>query len=116
MAHAQKVAAPVSEAGKRTGQIEPPSAPDQAGLAGIASLEAHVAWGAISRLPVLLDVSIPVERLRVRDLFSVQPGRIIRTRWNSTADLPLSTGALRLAWGEFDILNDKIALRLTRLA
>ena len=80
------------------------------------SLDSHPAWPAISRFPALLAVAIPVREFRVRDLLALRAGQIIATPWNSTDDVPLTTATLHLGWGEFDVLNDKISLRLTRLA
>lgn len=80
------------------------------------SLESHPAWPAISAFPTLLGVAIPAHELRVRDLLVLRPGQLIVTAWNCTDAVPLAVGPLRLAWGEFDVLNEKIAFRLTRLA
>jgi hypothetical protein len=80
------------------------------------SVESHPAWPAISCFPTLLAVAIPLCGLRVRDLIALRPGQIAGTTWNFTDDVPLATGSLQLAWGEFDVLNGNIAFRLTRLA
>lgn len=83
---------------------------------GAVSLESHPAWPVISSFPTLLAVAIPLRELRVRDLIAIRPGQIFTTAWNLTDDLPLATGPLRLAWGELDVLNGNIALRITRLS
>ena len=83
---------------------------------GAASLESHPAWSVISSLPTLLAVAIPLRELRVRDLIALCPGQIVTTAWNLTDDMPLATGPIQLAWGELDVLNGNIALRITRLA
>jgi len=83
---------------------------------GATSLDSHPAWPVIASFPTLLAVAIPLRELRVRDLLALCPGQIVTTPWNLTDDLPLATGPLRLAWGELDVLNGNIALRITRLA
>jgi hypothetical protein len=36
--------------------------------------------------------------------------------WAETEDVPLKAGALQLCWGEFEVVEQNKALRLTRLA
>lgn len=81
-----------------------------------AAMEDHSAWPMASRLPVLLSVSIPLNRLRVRDLLNLTPGQTIRSSWPLTEDVPLRVGQVQLAWGEFEVVDRRMALRLARLA
>jgi flagellar motor switch protein FliN len=75
------------------------------------------AFGAqIARLPVELDVSIPVREFRVRDLLALERGRLIESEWSNGADLPLAAGAVQLAWTEFEVIETDLVVRLTRLA
>jgi hypothetical protein len=69
----------------------------------------------IVRLPVGLDVSIPLGDFRVRDLLALEPGRLIQSEWNNGADLPLAAGAVQLAWTEFEVIETQLVVRLTRL-
>jgi flagellar motor switch protein FliM len=80
------------------------------------SMEEHPAWPMISRLPVNLSVSIPLNRFKVRDLLGLACGQTIQSAWAATEDVPLSAGELQLNWGEFEVVEQRIALRLTRLA
>jgi flagellar motor switch protein FliN/FliY len=74
------------------------------------------AFGAqIARLPVELDVSIPLRDFRVRDLLALEPGRLIRSEWSNGVDLPLAAGAVQLAWSEFEVIESELVVRLTRL-
>ena len=70
----------------------------------------------ISRLPVLLAVNIPMSGLRVRDLLALQTGQTIETTWPSTDNVPLKVGAVQVGWGEFEVVEQRMALRLSRLA
>jgi len=36
--------------------------------------------------------------------------------WVASEEVPLKVGALQLGWGEFELMNGRMALRLTRLA
>jgi flagellar motor switch protein FliN/FliY len=70
----------------------------------------------IARLPVELDVSIPLHNFRVRDLLALEPGRLVQSEWSSGVDLPLAAGAVQLAWSEFEVIETLLVVRLTRLA
>ncbi|MGA2671941.1 MAG: FliM/FliN family flagellar motor C-terminal domain-containing protein [Terracidiphilus sp.] len=70
----------------------------------------------VARLPVELDVAVPVPEFRVRTLLALEPGQVIETRWVSGEDLPLASGAVQLAWSEFEVIDAQLAVRVTRLA
>jgi len=70
----------------------------------------------VSRLPVEVDVTVPVRAFRVRDLLALEGGRIIETQWSNGEDLPLSSGEVQLAWSEFEVIDSQLAVRVTRLA
>jgi len=79
------------------------------------AMEAHPAWPMISRLPVKLMVNIPLSGFRVCDLLALEPGQTILSTWVSTEEVPLKVGDLQLSWGEFEVVDQIMALRLTRL-
>jgi flagellar motor switch/type III secretory pathway protein FliN len=68
------------------------------------------------RLPVDLQVLIPVRAFRVRNLLAMGPGEIIESSWANGEDLPLSSGEVQLAWSEFEVVDNRLAVRVTRLA
>jgi flagellar motor switch protein FliN/FliY len=70
----------------------------------------------IARLPVELDVSIPLRDFRVKDLLALEPGRLVESEWSNGVDLPLAAGAVQLAWSEFEVIETQLVVRLTRLA
>ena len=70
----------------------------------------------VSRLPVELDVTVPVREFRVRDLLALEPGRLIESQWSHGEDLPLSSGSVQVAWSEFEVIDSQLAVRVTRLA
>jgi flagellar motor switch protein FliM len=71
---------------------------------------------AVARLPVELDVAVPVREFRVRDLVNLDAGQVIATQWGHGEDMPLSAGQVQLAWSEFEVVDTCIAVRVTRLA
>ena len=70
----------------------------------------------IARLPVELDVAVPVRGFRVRTLLTLAPGQVIESQWGDGEDVPLSSGSVQLAWSEFEVVDTQLAVRVTRLA
>ncbi len=70
----------------------------------------------IPQLPVELGVTIPVREFRMRQLLTLAPGQVIETQWNHGDDLPLAAGDVQLAWSEFEVVETRLAVRVTRLA
>lgn len=70
----------------------------------------------LSLLPVDLGVRIPVRDFRVRRLLALEPGAVIETQWNHGEDLPLTAGEVQMAWSEFEVVETRLAVRITRLA
>ena len=71
---------------------------------------------AVSRLPVEVDVAVPLRDFRVRDLLALEPGTVVESEWGHGEDLPLASGNVQLAWSEFEVVETQLAVRLTRLA
>jgi flagellar motor switch protein FliN/FliY len=65
---------------------------------------------------VALGVTVPVREFRVRQLLALAPGQVIETQWSHGDDLPLSAGDVQVAWSEFDVVENQLAVRVTRLA
>lgn len=70
----------------------------------------------LTRLPVELDVSVPVRGFRVRHLLALVKEQVVETRWDAGEDLPLAAGEVQLAWSEFEVVESTMAIRITRLA
>jgi flagellar motor switch protein FliN/FliY len=79
-------------------------------------IEAHAAWPLLSRLPVHMAAAIPVAGFTVRDLLQMTAGRLIESAWPGTEDIPLKAGAVQVSWSEFEVVEQHMAVRLTRLA
>jgi flagellar motor switch protein FliN/FliY len=71
---------------------------------------------AVGRLPVELDVSVPVRNFRVRNLLALEPSDLIESVWGQGEDVPLAAGRVQLAWSEFEVIDTQLAVRVTRLA
>ena len=71
--------------------------------------------GPIARLPVEIDVAVPVRGFRVRNLLALRPGTIVASQWPHGEDLPVTAGDQPLAWSEFEVVDSHLAVRITRL-
>jgi flagellar motor switch/type III secretory pathway protein FliN len=69
-----------------------------------------------ARLPVELDVAVPLRNFRVRTLLALELGAIVESQWAHGTDVPLAAGNVQLAWSEFEVVDTRLAVRLTRLA
>ncbi len=70
----------------------------------------------IARLPIELEVAVPIRQFRVRNLLSLDRGNVVETQWGHGEDLPLSAGNVQLAWSEFEVIDTRLAVRVTRVA
>ena len=68
-----------------------------------------------ARLPVELEVGIPLSDFRVRNLLALEAGAVVASEWGHGEDVPLGSGAVQLAWSEFEVVDTQLAVRLTRL-
>ena len=83
---------------------------------GMARIEEHSAWPVLSRLTVTLTAGIPLNRFKVRDLLRLEPGQIVESVWPDSEDVPVKVGQVQLGWSEFEVVEQELAVRLTRLA
>ena len=73
-------------------------------------------WRRVEPLPCLLMVEIPVPGFTVADLVHLERGRIIASRWTVGQDVPLRVNGELIAWSEFEVVQNRLAVRLTELA
>jgi flagellar motor switch protein FliN len=73
-------------------------------------------WRGVEALPCLLTVEISLPSFTVSDLVHLQRGRIVVSRWTVGQDVPLRVNDELIAWSEFEIAQNRLAVRLTELA
>lgn len=81
----------------------------------MARIERHRGWPELSRLPMRSAVSVVVPHFRVQHLLALKPGQTVESVWPTGEDLPFTVGGAQLFWCEFELVEDKLAVRLTRL-
>jgi flagellar motor switch protein FliN/FliY len=67
-------------------------------------------------LPCTLALDIPVVKFTVSDLLSLTRGSIVETAYHQSSDLPLRVNGLLVGWTEFEVVGDRLAVRLTDLS
>ena len=73
-------------------------------------------WARVENLPCLLTVEVPVPGFTVGDLVRLRAGRVISTSWTVGQDVPLRVNGEVIAWSEFEVVQKRLAVRLTELA
>jgi len=95
---------------------EPEPVVDRPVATGMAGIEKHPDWLVLSRIPMRLNAGIPLPSFRVKDLLGLRSGQMLHSTWPCTDDVPLKIGAVQLSWSEFEVVEQRMAVRLTRLA
>jgi flagellar motor switch protein FliM len=70
----------------------------------------------LDRLPMQVDVLVKIHSFRVQDLLSMEKGTVVETVHDHTQDVPVRCGGALLLWSEFEVLDQRLAVRVTRLA
>lgn len=67
-------------------------------------------------LPCTLALDLPVVNFTVADLLSLTRGSIVETSYHQSSDLPLRVNGQLVGWTEFEVVGDRLAVRLTDLS
>jgi len=67
-------------------------------------------------LPCTLALDIPVVKFTVRDLLGLAIGSIVETAHHQSSDLPLRVNGQLVGWTEFEVVGERLAVRLTDLS
>ncbi len=67
-------------------------------------------------LPCQLSLEIPAVNFTVGDLLRLGKGSIVETGSASTSDIPLRANGLLVGWAEFEVIGNRLAVRITELA
>jgi flagellar motor switch/type III secretory pathway protein FliN len=67
-------------------------------------------------LPCTLVLEIPVIGFNVRDLLGLTIGSIVETAYHQSSDLPLRVNGQLVGWTEFEVVGERLAVRLTDLS
>ena len=62
-----------------------------------------------------ITVEAPIVSLTVRDLFRLENGSIVATSQPAGANIPVHVATTLVAWAEFQVFDEKLAVRLAEL-
>jgi flagellar motor switch protein FliN/FliY len=82
----------------------------------MTQIERHASWPTLSQLRMTTATSIALNGFKIRDLLRLEPGQVVESAWPETEDVPLYVGQVQVAWGEFEVVEQRLVVRLTRLA
>jgi flagellar motor switch/type III secretory pathway protein FliN len=72
-------------------------------------------WEEANWLPCLLSVDLSVQSFTVRELLRLEPGVILETKNANSADLPVVVNTQRIGWAEFEVVGQRLGIRITEL-
>jgi flagellar motor switch/type III secretory pathway protein FliN len=70
---------------------------------------------ALAALPLQLDVVIPIPNFRVRELLAMDKDTVLESSWPYAEDVPVWCGGAQLVWSEFEVVDNALAVRVTRV-
>jgi flagellar motor switch/type III secretory pathway protein FliN len=73
-------------------------------------------WVEGGWLPCVLSVDLLLRRFTISDLLRLQPGAILETSHVNGADVPVLVNTQLIGWAEFEVVAQRIAVRITELA
>jgi flagellar motor switch/type III secretory pathway protein FliN len=72
-------------------------------------------WDQAGLLPSVLSVDVPLKTFTVRDLLRMEPGAIVESKNVNGADVPVFVNTRLIGWAEFEVVGQRLAVRLTEL-
>jgi flagellar motor switch/type III secretory pathway protein FliN len=81
-----------------------------------AAPEAQDPLDSMPWLPCTLSLEVPVVRFTIGDLLKLAIGSIVETASHHTSDVPLRVNQLLIGWTEFEVVGDRLAVRITEQA
>ena len=73
-------------------------------------------WEPAMSLDCRLTLELPIPRFTVGDLLRLREQDVFDTGWGQAKDLPLRVNGTLLAWTEFELLGERLAVRITEIA
>jgi flagellar motor switch/type III secretory pathway protein FliN len=74
------------------------------------------AWKPVLDLQCDLSVDLPMPDFKIGDLLKLRQGSVINAQFKLGRDVPLLLNAMQIGWVEFEVVGERLAVRLTELA
>jgi flagellar motor switch/type III secretory pathway protein FliN len=78
-------------------------------------LEGPLPWSRLELLGCGLTVQIPVRAFSVRELLGLTAGVVVDTKWAQVKPVPVHVNGRQVAWCEFEVLAERLGVRITEL-
>lgn len=78
-----------------------------------AAIETEDLLDTMPWLPCNLSLEIPVVRFTIADLLALTQGAVVETACHHTSDVPLRANRVLIGWTEFEVIGDRLAVRIT---
>ena len=72
-------------------------------------------WPEVLELPCQLTVSLEVPHFTTRDLLSLSANSLVNTRRREGAHVPVIVNGVMVGWAEFDVIDGRLAVRMTEM-
>jgi flagellar motor switch protein FliN/FliY len=72
-------------------------------------------WPEALGLPCQLIVSLKIPQFTIRDLLALSVNSLVNTHRREGAHVPIVVNGVMIAWAEFDVLEGKLAVRMTEM-
>src|SRR5579875_1513464 len=96
-------------------EIAPPESSAKRGAEETAPARLQDKFDLLPWLPCSLALDIPVVKFTVADLLNLKPGAVVETAFHQSSDLPLRANGQLVGWTEFEVVGERLAVRLTEL-
>jgi flagellar motor switch protein FliN/FliY len=72
-------------------------------------------WPEALELPCQLSVALEVPHFTVGDLLNLSVGGVVDTRRREGAHVPVLVNTVMVGWAEFDVIDGRLAVRMTEM-
>lgn len=73
------------------------------------------AWRQALALPCRLTVELPLPDFTVGNLAQLAKDEVIDSHWSISEDVPVRVNGVLIAWSEFEVVGNRLGVRLTEL-
>ena len=73
-------------------------------------------WGEALRFPCTISVELGIDKFTLRDLLSLTRGSVVASATPEGSDIPVRANTVLIGWGEFEVVSNTLAVRLTDLS
>jgi flagellar motor switch/type III secretory pathway protein FliN len=67
-------------------------------------------------LPCALSLEVPIVGFTIGDLLMLAKGSVVESSCHHTSDVPLRVNQMLIGWTEFEVIGDRLAVRITEQA